>query len=102
MPFHDTICYSEVVIPTCCEDILPPPQVEDFTSDSLSASWGGPNSCDASVDWMVAGSCGFVEDSGCSVHLEHNITLDLTRLKSPTFWNIKDPSTNKSYEVSKC
>ena len=77
-------------------------QVEDFQNDAVFALWGGPNSCDVSVDWIVEGSCGFIEDSGCSVHLEHDITVDLSPLKSPTFWIIKDPSTNKSYEVRKC
>lgn len=74
---------------------------QDSTADSrTTASWAGPNSCEANVFWTVGGFCGYTQDDfACSVNVGHNVTIDLDPLRSPTFSTAIDPVANKTYQV---
>lgn len=49
---------------------------------------------------MTGQYCGIVDgDYPCAVEIEHGVTVDLSPLKSDTYYSISDPSTNKTYQV---
>ncbi|XP_034249844.1 cation-independent mannose-6-phosphate receptor isoform X2 [Thrips palmi] len=79
-------------------------KIFDINADTrTTASWAGPNSCEANVFWTVGGFCGYSQDDfACSVNIGHNVTLDLDPLRSSTFLTAADAVANKTYQFNIC